>query len=182
MTVYYYDAVMMVREPHDLSLEALSEEVARLLAEQGLLGAAPDARVSAAPDARTVRYYTTLGLLDRPTIEGRQARYGKRHARQLLAVKALQASALPLAEIQRRLYGRSDAELEALVPLLASQARERAEIPAPLPALSLREIAVAPGLRLVVEDGWKLHDEAELTERIRAALAALVRPRGAREG
>ena len=59
-----------------MSLEALSSEVAVQLAELGLLGAAPDARVSAAPDARTVRYYTTLGLLDRPKIENRQARYG----------------------------------------------------------------------------------------------------------
>src|SRR5438477_1109261 len=104
-----------------LSLPELSSEVATALSRLGLLGAAPDARVSAAPDARTVRYYTTLGLLDRPTIVGRQARYGRRHVRQLLAVKALQAGALPLAGIQQRLYGRSDAELEALVRSLGAQ-------------------------------------------------------------
>src|SRR5881227_4478318 len=109
-----------------MMLEALSGEVAVQLAERGLLGAAADARVSAAPDARTVRYYTSLGLLDRPRIEGRQARYGERHLLQLLAIKALQAFDLPLAEIQQRLYGRGDAELKALVDSLVAEARAHA--------------------------------------------------------
>src|SRR5881628_1901884 len=106
------------------SLDQLSSEVTNRLAQLGMLGAAPDARVSAAPDARTVRYYTTLGLLDRPRIEGRQDRYGERHLLQLLGIKALQALDLPLAEIQQRLYARSDAELKALVDALAAQARD----------------------------------------------------------
>src|SRR5216110_760185 len=103
------------------SLDDLSSEVAVQLAELGLLGAAPDARVSTAPDARTVRYYTTLGLLDRPRIENRQARYGKRHVLQLISIKALQAMDMPLAEIQQRLYARSDSELENLVGSLQVQ-------------------------------------------------------------
>src|SRR5437016_13540632 len=122
-----------------MSLEALSSEVAVQLAELGLLGAAPDARVSAAPDARTVRYYTTLGLLDRPKIENRQARYGERHVLQLLAIKALQSRDLPLAEIQQTLYGRSDAELKALVDSLAAEARAKPAPTPPSPALRPRE-------------------------------------------
>jgi DNA-binding transcriptional MerR regulator len=157
------------------SLEELSEEVASRLAQHGLLGAAADARVSAAPDARTVRYYTTLGLLDRPRIEARQARYGPRHVRQLLAVKALQAADLPLAEIQQRLYARSDQELDNLVQLLSSP--ETAQEP---PALKLRELMVEPGLRLVVEEGWAPRDPAALEHRIRAAVAALSKPGGKR--
>src|SRR5437763_8613572 len=109
-----------------MMLDELSDRVAGELAERGLLGAAADARVSAAPDARTVRYYTTLGLRDRRRIEGRQARYGERHLLQLRAIKALQAVDLPLAEIQQRLYGRSDAELKALGDMLAARAREHA--------------------------------------------------------
>jgi hypothetical protein len=99
------------------SLEQLSDEVAGELARRDLLGSAPDARVSAAPDARTVRYYSTLGLLDRPWIENRQARYGERHVWQLLAIKALQSLELPLAQIQQALYARSDAELRQLIAL-----------------------------------------------------------------
>src|SRR6267142_389823 len=157
-------------------LDELSKRVAEELAERGLLGAATDARVSAAPDARTVRYYTTLGLLDRPKIEGRQARYGERHLLQLLAIKALQAVDLPLAEIQQRLYARSDAELKAMVEALTAEAREHAaarKLEAPFPALRLREIALEPGLRLIVEEGWQPKDPAALETKIRAALAAL---------
>jgi len=157
-------------------LEELADRVANELAERGLLGAARDARISAAPDARTVRYYATLGLLDRPRIEGRQARYGERHLLQLLAIKALQGLDLPLAEIQQRLYARSDAELKAMVEALAARAREHAaaaRLQAPIPALRLREIAVEPGIRLIVEDGWRPSDPAALEAKIRAALAAL---------
>jgi DNA-binding transcriptional MerR regulator len=165
MTAFTYYAVM-------LTLDDLSSEVTRALAAFGLLGAAPDARVSAAPDARTVRYYTTLGLLDRPSIENRQARYSERHLLQLLAIKALQAFDLPLAEIQQRLYGRSDAELKQLIEVLAAESRAQ-QTPAQLPALVLREVVLEPGLRLVAEEGWVPRDEAALEQKIRAALSAL---------
>jgi len=152
-----------------MSLEALSSEVAVQLAELGLLGAAPDARVSAAPDARTVRYYTTLGLLDRPKIENRQARYGERHVLQLLAIKALQSRDLPLAEIQQTLYGRSDAELQQLIDSLP-----RPQTIHDVPALVWREVIVEPGLKLTVEEGWVPRTEGiQLEQRIQAAIAAL---------
>lgn len=156
------------------SLEELSDEVATRLEERGLLGAAPDARVSAAPDARTVRYYTTLGLLDRPRIENRQARYDRRHVLQLLAIKALQSRELPLARIQEQLYGRSDRELEQLVDSLPKTETEE-----PLPALTLREVVLEPGLRLVAEAGWAPRDEQALEERIRRAISRL-KPGGRR--
>jgi DNA-binding transcriptional MerR regulator len=152
-----------------LSLTELSDEVAAALSRLGLLGAAPDARVSPAPDARTVRYYTTLGLLDRPDIVGRQARYGQRHVLQLLAIKGLQVRSLPLAEIQERLYGRSDAELEALIEALG---REAAGTPAPaIVATRVRELIVEPGLRLLVEEGYR--PDSGVETKIRAALDAL---------
>lgn len=152
-----------------MTLEQLSGEVAAKLAGLGLLGAAPDARVSAAPDARTVRYYTTLGLLDRPAIENRQARYGERHLLQLLAIKVLQSLDLPLAQIQELMYGRSDAELRQLIDSLPPPRQTAPE----LPALTLREVVLEPGLRLVAEDGWAPRDEAALEQRIRAAVRAL---------
>ena len=150
-----------------ISLDQLSSEVAAALRKRGLLGAAPDARVSAAPDARTVRYYTTLGLLDRPAIENRQARYGQRHLLQLLAIKVLQSLDLPLAQIQELMYGRSDQELEQLIETLPQPTEPV------LPALSFREVVLEPGLRLVAEDGWAPRDEAALEQRIRAGIRAL---------
>ena len=151
-------------------LDDLSSEVANRLAQLGMLGAAPDARVSAAPDSRTVRYYTTLGLLDRPRIENRQARYSQRHLLQLLAIKILQSLDLPLARIQELMYGRSDAELQHLIDSLPPRQEQTAP---DLPALTLREVIVEPGLRMVADEGWAPSDEAALAQRIRAALRAL---------
>jgi DNA-binding transcriptional MerR regulator len=85
------------------------------------LAAAPDYRapangqVRAVPDRRTIRYYTTLGLLDRPAaMQGRTALYGPRHLMQLVAIKRLQAQGLSLADIQGRLAGLTRARLASL--------------------------------------------------------------------
>src|SRR5215467_3993075 len=96
----------------ELTLEELANEVQTVLGKRRLLDAQADGRISAAPDPRTVRYYTTLGLLDRPEIVEREARYGRRHVLQLCAIKAMQAAGSPLAEIQTRLYSKTDSELE----------------------------------------------------------------------
>ena len=162
-----------------LSLDELSREVGRWLEEKALLEAQADGRVAAAPDGRTVRYYGTLGLVDRPTIVDREARYGRRHVLQLVAVKALQARGLPLAEIQARLYGRSNSELETLLQAVAEE-RPR---PAAVRALRWREVTVEPGLKVMVEEGWVSRlSPATLEERIRAALAALSTPEGGSHG
>jgi len=155
----------------ELTLDDLAREVQAMLGRHGLLKAQADGRISAAPDPRTVRYYTTLGLLDRPQILAREARYGRRHVMQLCAIKALQAAGLPLGEIQSRLYGRSDSELEALAASAAESHRRRAP---EVHALTWREVTIEPGLRIVVEQGWTPRlSPAALEERIRAALAAL---------
>ncbi len=53
-------------------------------------------RVRQVPDQRVIRWYTTLGLVDRPAaMRGRTALYGPRHLRKLVAIKRLQASRLP---------------------------------------------------------------------------------------
>jgi DNA-binding transcriptional MerR regulator len=162
-----------------LTLDELSLEVSRLLEEKALLEAQGDGRVAAAPDARTVRYYGTLGLVDRPSIVEREARYGRRHVLQLVAVKALQARGLPLAEIQARLYGRSNSELETL---LTAGSQDQAR-PAGVRALRWRDVTVEPGLKIMVEDGWAPRlSPALLEERIRAALAALSTPEGGSHG
>ena len=155
------------------SLDELSAEVAARLAARGLLAAQTDPRVSAAPDGRTVRYYTTLGLLDRPAIVGRQARYSGRHALQLLAIKALQIAGLPLAGIQERLFGRSESELKAVLESHVAKAAGRAQIQRAPPALRLRELSIAPGLRLQVEEGFRLVDLEGLLAKLRTALETI---------
>jgi hypothetical protein len=78
--------------------------------------AARNGQVRDRPDARTIRYYSALGLVDRPTeMTGRTAQYGDRHLLQVLAVKALQARGATLADVQRSLVGASESELRTAV-------------------------------------------------------------------
>jgi len=154
-----------------LTLDELADAVQKMLGEKSLLAAQADGRISAAPDARTVRYYTTLGLLDRPEIVARQAHYGLRHVLQLGAIKAIQAAGHPLAEIQAQLYGKTNLELEALIESVSQFRRRRAPEVHPL---TWREVTIEPGLKIVAEQGWAPQmSEAALEDRIRAALAAL---------
>lgn len=78
----------------------------------------PNGQVREVPDRRNIRYYTTLGLLDRPAaMRGRTALYGRRHLLQLVAIKRLQARGLSLAEIQHALLGQTDATLARIARL-----------------------------------------------------------------
>jgi hypothetical protein len=77
-------------------------------------------RVTEVPDIRAIRYYTTLGLVDRPAaMRGRTALYAERHLWQLVAIKRLQADGRTLAEIQRELAGAPDVTLRRLAAIPA---------------------------------------------------------------
>ncbi len=103
---------MAAREPF-WTLDELCARVALALAVD-YTGQA-SGRVRDVPDQRTIRYYTTLGLLDRPAaMRGRTGLYGIRHLRQLVAIKRLQTHGLSLAEIQKRLVGQSDEALQEI--------------------------------------------------------------------
>jgi DNA-binding transcriptional MerR regulator len=83
-----------------------------------------DGRIRDVPDLRTIRYYTTLGLIDKPgAIRGRTALYGQRHLLQLVSIKRLQAKGLTLSKLQTHLLGMSDAQLAevARVPDLGTK-------------------------------------------------------------
>jgi MerR HTH family regulatory protein len=72
----------------------------------------PSGRVRHLPDQRAIRWYTTIGLVDRPAAtRGRTAMYGPRHLLQLVAIKRLQAQGLSLVAIQVELAGATDAQL-----------------------------------------------------------------------
>ncbi len=96
--------------------------------------ASSNRQVTAVPDARTIRYYGTLGLVDKPAeMRGRTAYYGRRHLLQLVAIKKLQARGLTLAEVQSELQSLSDQALESLasVPSFSGPARAGAAPAAP---------------------------------------------------
>jgi DNA-binding transcriptional MerR regulator len=153
----------------DLSLDDVVAAVERLLQDAGVEDRKPDGRVSPVPDARTVRYYTTLGLVDRPRIVDREARYGQRHVLQLAAIKRMQADGARLADVQRSLYGRSDVELQALLATAAGPRRESRAQP-----VQWREVEVMPGLRLLAQADWTFQGtEDDVMARVRAALDLL---------
>jgi DNA-binding transcriptional MerR regulator len=82
------------------ALWTLSELVAEVAARIAALPAPKNGQVRAVPDERTVRYYGTLGLLDRPSaMRGRTALYGAKHAAQVVAIKRLQTMGRSLSEI-----------------------------------------------------------------------------------
>lgn len=81
------------------TLSGLVAEVGRRIAA---LPAPRNGQVRAIPDERTVRYYGTIGLIDRPAaMRGRTALYSKKHVAQVVAIKRLQAMGRSLSEIQR---------------------------------------------------------------------------------
>src|SRR5580700_2008194 len=93
------------------TLDELCAQVALALAVD--YAGAGNGRVRDLPDRRTIRYYTTLGLIDRPAeMRGRTALYGRRHLLQLVAIKRLQTQGQTLAELQQRLLGLSNRALK----------------------------------------------------------------------
>ncbi|HKD96954.1 MAG TPA: MerR family transcriptional regulator [Micromonosporaceae bacterium] len=102
-------------------------------------------RVTEVPDVRAIRYYTTLGLLDRPAeMRGRTALYGPRHLWQLVAIKRLQADGRSLAEIQQELTGAPDAALRRLAAIPDEQFWRRPPAPAPEPAVDVEFDGITP--------------------------------------
>lgn len=104
-----------MREPR-WTLDELAERVDTALAVD--YSGPPSGRVRAVPDRRAIRWYTTIGLIDRPVAHrGRTALYGPRHLLQLVAVKRLQARGLPLVAIQQELAGATDSQLARVAHL-----------------------------------------------------------------
>lgn len=109
------------------TIDQLSELVAEVLSADHRQA---NGRVRQVPDVRTIRWYTSIGLLDRPgAMRGRTALYGRRHLAQIVAVKRLQARGLTLADVQQQLIGADDATLERIAGL--GDAPEPAPTPAP---------------------------------------------------
>ncbi len=133
-----YDSVTILEMAQTQAIWAIDELGAQVaLALSVDYEGAPNNRVREVPDRRTIRYYTTLGLLDRPAeMRGRTALYGRRHLLQLVAIKRLQARGLSLAAIQEQLVGLSDAALRRLARLPSDP---DSAAPAPPPPTPQRE-------------------------------------------
>lgn len=131
---------------------------------------AVSARVRAVPDTRTIRYYTTLGLLSPPAeMRGRVAYYDETHVLQIVAIKQLQAQNLSLSDIQQRFLGLTPRMLEAIAKLptdfwevadkyLASQAaalpsssNEPQSVSADAKTITVIRFTLSNGLKIAIE-------------------------------
>jgi DNA-binding transcriptional MerR regulator len=132
-------------------LWTLSELVSEVAARMAALPAPSNGQVRAVPDERTIRYYGTIGLLDRPlAMRGRTALYGRRHLAQVVAIKRLQTMGRSLAEIQALWPTLDELTLARMsgiqLPLAAPPGRRefwKAE-PAPAPVFAPAPVAAAP--------------------------------------
>ena len=98
------------------TLDELTARVAAALEGTAYAGA-PNGRVRDVPDARAIRWYATIGLVDRPTMRGRTALYGPRHLAQLVAIKRRQSEGRRIADIQIELAEAPDALLWEIADL-----------------------------------------------------------------
>jgi DNA-binding transcriptional MerR regulator len=91
-------------------------------------------------DVRTIRYYDALDLLGESPKDGRENRYGAKHLKRLLALKALQMSGYSLSQIKGKRLTMADVDvllaengynvavLERLVTESDAQQKEREEM------------------------------------------------------
>lgn len=79
-------------------------------------------RVAERPDVRTIRYYTSQGLLPKPvSYDGGRARYDDEHLLRLLLIKKLQADYMTLRQIRSEL---ADATRQDVLNLLTDREPE----------------------------------------------------------
>ena len=138
-----------------------------------------DQRIQTIPDRRTLRFYQSTGLLDRPLrYDGRVARYGRRHLLQLLAVRALQSEGQSLAQIQTSLAGASDNELAQKLDFAfgnrgaahaAAAAQKSVGLKPAVAPSAFMAAELAPGVVITIDE--RVHsDPARVIELLRRAL------------
>ncbi len=174
------------RDRDDLTLDELVEAADALLREVKQTRYA----VSERPDVRTVRYYTTRGLLPKPlSYDGGRARYGYAHLVRLLAIKRMQAEHFTLEQVARALERKNDDDVTALVETrthadVVTPPRSLDQVPPLRPAADDDRVPVrpaggalalelAPGGRVIVEPA--VMQDPEKRERLADNLEQLAR-------
>ena len=145
-----------------------------------------DGRIRPTLDARTVRYYQTLGIVPSPRrAGGRRAVYRSTHLVRAVVTKLLQAGGARLGVIVGSLGSRSDQELwQQVGDLLQGGGSEYAGAPSRLPLpmpnqlpkmsgdpAEPRAITLMPGVHLLIEAAAS-PDPDELLDAVRASLGA----------
>jgi len=154
----------------------LAAHVTALVDAAGLRPTNASAR--AAPSARSVRFYVSSGLLDRPEGTGTAATYNYRHLLQLLAIKIRQREGQTLDLIRGEMREVTGDALERrvaswLAPALLNAGGMAAPTDSDDQEWSWRRVPVADGVELHVRDDLPAAREdaiLAMREAVRAAL------------
>ena len=173
-----------------VGLDELAELANRVLEARQVV--VRDGRAGDRVDARTIRFYQTIGIVPKPAYEGRRAIYDRDHLVRVVAAKSLQAEGYSLAQIQSALPLRQIDDLtQALVELEGGQRADGAETramphvsfdapravaaAAPAPSqvspLHLAPFNIAPGVTVLIDPTIVPDPHA-----IAASLALALRP------
>lgn len=149
-------------------------------------------------NARLVRHYTTLGMLDEPGREGKEARYSYRHLLQVLLLRRMLSQGYGTAAIDSFARRQSDAHLaellsgkleltikpnpalEYLEDLKKARGANGTPAAAPPPAAAAPRWArqrLASGLELHVREDYQSPSEAEMAD-ILKTVKHMLRQRG----
>jgi DNA-binding transcriptional MerR regulator len=117
---------------------------------------------------RNIRYYQSMGLVDRPADSSGQG-FGEKHRLQLQAIRLLQARGLPLGKMQSLLYGRDEKDLREIERRGLAELQQAA--PPPLPVQAGWEVVALAGDCLLL-----LGNGRTLTAAQRAKIAQILQP------
>jgi DNA-binding transcriptional MerR regulator len=92
---------------------------------------------------RTIRYYTTQGLLPPPLSRGRYAAYTEAHLNRLRLIGKLKRAYLPLPAIRAQLEGLTDAQVEALAAYTEASDAPSGQPPKAKPSVKVKTIEPA---------------------------------------
>ena len=141
----------------DLTMEELVETAEALVGS--IVPRQTKYKVSERPDARTIRYYVTQGLLPKPIgYDGGRARYSGSHLVRLVLIKKLQAEHHTLSRISRLLESATDDEVLAE---LEGSAPDAAPVPEPKAVAASAGIHLTPELLADPEKRRKLAESLE---------------------
>ena len=144
----------------------LAAHVTALVDAAGLRPTNASAR--AAPSARSVRFYVSHGLLDRPEGAGTAATYGYRHFLQLLAIKIRQREGQTLEAIKREMKDVTGDALERRIAQSLAPALGGAPV---VPNADAENVAL--WRRMPVSDGIELHVRGDSPAAREEALVAM---------